>query len=88
MRRLYQKIYLTIVAQPVLVVAACRGRDLALRRRQPPATAQAFEIAGELAAAALPPADAPRRGATGSDRARSRGAARHRPRAVRCGIAA
>ena len=57
MRRLYQKIYLTIIASLLLVVLVAGlvwrfGGD-----RMP--VAQAFEMAGELAAAALPPADAP-----------------------------
>jgi signal transduction histidine kinase len=57
MRRLYQKIYLTIVVILVLVVAVSgafwrRGFDSS------PA-GQVFELAGELAAALLPPADAP-----------------------------
>lgn len=58
MRRLYHKIYLAIVASLILVVLAAGvlwrfGMDSS-------PTAQAFEMAGELVAAALPPADAPR----------------------------
>lgn len=57
MRRLYQKIYLTIIASLVAVVLVVgflwrAGWDYS------PAS-QAFEMVGELAAAALPPADAP-----------------------------
>jgi signal transduction histidine kinase len=57
MRRLYQKIYLTIVASLVLVVLVA-GAIWQFGRGQAPA-AQAFEMAGELAAAALPAAQAP-----------------------------
>jgi len=58
MRRLYQKIYLTIIASLVLVVlvagAAWRfGAEYSL-------ASQAFEIVGEVVAAVLPPASAPR----------------------------
>jgi signal transduction histidine kinase len=56
MRRLYQKIYLTIIVSLVAVVAVA-GAFWRLGFDQSPA-AQAFELAGELAAAALPPPDA------------------------------
>jgi len=58
MRRLYQKIYLTIIASLILVVLV----SVAVWRfgaEYSPAN-QAFEIAGEVAAAVLPPDDAPR----------------------------
>ena len=55
MRRLYQKIYLTIIASLLLVVLVA-GARLALGRGGPPG-AQVFEMAGELASIALPPAD-------------------------------
>lgn len=58
MRRLYQKIYLTIVASLVLVVLVA-GAIWRLGAENTPA-AQAFEMAGELVAALLPPATAPR----------------------------
>jgi signal transduction histidine kinase len=58
MRRLYQKIYLTIVASLVLVVIVT-GTIWRLGAENTPA-AQAFEIAGELVAHLLPPANAPR----------------------------
>jgi signal transduction histidine kinase len=58
MRRLYQKIYLTIVASLVLVVIVA-GAVWRLGAENTPA-AQAFELAGELIAVALPPASAPR----------------------------
>ncbi len=57
MKRLYQKIYLTIIASLVLVVLVA-GTMWRLGGDRFPA-AQAFEMAGELAAAALPLADAP-----------------------------
>jgi signal transduction histidine kinase len=57
MRRLYQKIYLTIVASLVLVVLVA-GAIWQFGRGQAP-MAQAFEMAGELAGSALPPAQAP-----------------------------
>src|SRR5579871_6465454 len=56
MRRLYQKIYLTIVAILLLVVLVAGGIWRFGGDRMP--VAQAFEMAGELAAAALPRADA------------------------------
>ena len=58
MKRLYQKIYLTIIASLLAVVVVAGG----LWRWGTPAPPwlHAFEMAGELAAAALPPADAPR----------------------------
>ena len=57
MRRLYQKIYLTIVASLVLVVIVT-GAVWRLGVENTPA-AQAFDIAGELVALLLPPANAP-----------------------------
>ena len=56
MKRLYQKIYLTIIAS-LLMVAVVAGAGWHLGLDGSPAT-QAFELAGKLAAAALPPADA------------------------------
>src|SRR5215470_15976469 len=58
MRRLYQKIYLAIVGSLLLVVLMTGlfwrfGPNAA-------SLAQAYQMAGELAAAALPPSDAPR----------------------------
>jgi signal transduction histidine kinase len=58
MRRLYQKIYLTIVASLVLVVMVT-GTIWRMGAENTPA-AQAFEIASELVALLLPPATAPR----------------------------
>jgi signal transduction histidine kinase len=58
MRRLYQKIYLTIVASLVLVVLIAGALWQAGRPHSP--MAQAFEMAGELASSALPPATASR----------------------------
>jgi signal transduction histidine kinase len=58
MRRLYQKIYLTIVASLVLVVLIAGALWQAGRPQSP--MAQAFEMAGELAGSALPPAAASR----------------------------
>ena len=58
MRRLYQKIYLTIVASLVLVVLVA-GAIWRLGAENTPA-AQAFEMAGELVGVLLPAADAPR----------------------------
>jgi len=57
MKRLYQKIYLTIVVTLLLVVLVAG----AIWRFgvQPGAFTEGFEVAGELAAAALPPANAP-----------------------------
>lgn len=57
MRHLYLQIYLAIIFSLVLVVLMA-GAFWALGSGPPPAR-QAFEMAGELAAAALPPADAP-----------------------------
>src|SRR5215472_1995642 len=57
MRRLYQKIYLTIIASLLLVVLVAGAAWRLGGDRMP--VAQAFEMAGEIAAAALPPADAP-----------------------------
>src|SRR5215831_14934385 len=56
MKRLYQKIYLTIIAS-LLVVVLVAGAIWRLGGDRVP-VAQAFEMAGELAAAALPPAGA------------------------------
>jgi signal transduction histidine kinase len=57
-KRLYQKFYLTIVASLLLVVLVAGAIWRMGADRGP--IAPAFEMAGELAAAALPPADAPR----------------------------
>jgi signal transduction histidine kinase len=57
MRRLYQKIYLTIVASLVLVVLVA-GAVWRFGSEFSPAR-QAFEIVGAVAAAVLPPASAP-----------------------------
>src|SRR5215472_17178373 len=57
MKRLYQKIYLTIIASLLLVVLVAGSVWRLGGDRMP--VAQAFEMAGELAAAALPRADAP-----------------------------
>jgi len=56
MRRLYQKIYLTIIASLLLVVLVAGG---VWRWGGGPPGPQVFEMAGELASMALPPADAP-----------------------------
>ena len=57
MKRLYQKIYLTIVVTLLLVVLVTGA---IWRFGQPPALiAEGFEVAGELLSATLPPADAP-----------------------------
>ncbi len=58
MRRLYQKIYLTIIASLVLVVLVA-GAIWRFGAEYSPAN-QAFEIVGGVAAAVLPPASAPR----------------------------
>ncbi|MPZ57775.1 MAG: HAMP domain-containing protein [Rhizobiales bacterium] len=58
MRRLYQKIYLTIIASLVVVVLVA-GAIWRFGSSTSPA-ALSFEIAAEFAAAALPPASAPR----------------------------
>ena len=57
MKRLYQKIYLTIIASLLLVVLVAGAVWRLGGDRMP--VAQAFEMAGELAAAALPGSDAP-----------------------------
>ena len=57
MRRLYLKIYLTIIASLVFVVLVA-GAVWRWGAGGPPG-AQVFEIAGEIASLALPPADAP-----------------------------
>jgi hypothetical protein len=57
MRRLYQKIYLTIVASLVLVVLVSGGVWRFGSEFSP--ARQAFEIVGAVAAAVLPPANAP-----------------------------
>lgn len=59
MRRLYLKIYLTIIASLVLVVLVAGGL-WRFGSGGPSPAAQAFEMAAELASSALPPADAPR----------------------------
>jgi signal transduction histidine kinase len=56
MRRLYQKIYLTIIASLLLVVLVAGG---VWRWGGGPPGPQVFEMAGELASMALPAADAP-----------------------------
>ena len=62
MKRLYQKIYLTIVVALLLVVLVAGG---IWRFGQPPGpVAEGFEVAGELIAAALPPATATAEAAT------------------------
>ena len=58
MRRLFHKIYLTIVVSLLMVVLVA-GAIWRAGWEQSPA-ARAFEMAGELAAAGLPPVDAPR----------------------------
>ncbi|MCC7348402.1 MAG: HAMP domain-containing protein [Variibacter sp.] len=58
MRRLYLKIYLTIIASLLLVVLMAAAIWRFGLENSP--AAQAFEMAGELVFAALPPADAPR----------------------------
>ena len=58
MRRLYQKIYLTIVATLLLVVLVA-GAFWRIGANNSPAAA-AFDMVGEMAMALLPPADAPR----------------------------
>jgi signal transduction histidine kinase len=58
MRRLYQKIYLAIIASLVMVVLVA-GTLWRFGLEGTPA-GHAFEIGGRLAAAALPPPDAPR----------------------------
>jgi signal transduction histidine kinase len=57
MRRLYLKIYLTIIASLVLVVLVAGG--VWRWGAGGPPSAQVFEIAGEIASLALPPATAP-----------------------------
>ncbi len=56
MRRLYQKIYLTVIVSLLLVVLGAGA--LWRRAADQPEARQAFEVAGELAATLLPPADA------------------------------
>jgi signal transduction histidine kinase len=58
MKRLYLQFYLTIVACLVLLVVPA-GELFRLTMDASPVE-QAFEMAGEIAAAAMPPADAPR----------------------------
>jgi len=58
MRHLYQKIYLTIIASLLLVVVMA-GLFWRFGAYDNPLM-QAYQMAGELAAAALPPGDAPR----------------------------
>ena len=57
MRHLYQKIYLTIIASLLLVVLVAGAVWRLGGDRMP--IAQAFDMAGQLAAAALPPPSAP-----------------------------
>jgi signal transduction histidine kinase len=57
-RRLYQSIYLAIIASLLVVVLLAGAVWRFGPESSPPA--QAAEVAGDLAAAALPPADAPR----------------------------
>jgi hypothetical protein len=59
MRRLYQKIYLVFLAS-LLTVVLIIGLFWRLGQPESPYS-HAFEVAGELAMSALPPADAPRR---------------------------
>src|SRR5271166_4602645 len=59
MRRLYQKIYLVFLTS-LLTVVVIIGLFWRLGQPESPYS-HAFEIAGELAMAALPPADAPQR---------------------------
>jgi signal transduction histidine kinase len=56
MKRLYLKIYLTIVVALLLVVLVAGA---IWRFGKPPAFSEGFEVAGELVSAVLPPADAP-----------------------------
>ena len=57
LRRLFQQVYLTIVVSLILVVLAAGA---AWRfGAEHPQVRQAFELAGDMAAAALPPAEAP-----------------------------
>jgi hypothetical protein len=56
MKRLYLKIYLTIVVTLLLVVLVTGA---IWRFGKAPAFAEGFEVAGELISAVLPPADAP-----------------------------
>src|SRR6266545_6153377 len=58
MRRLFHKIYLTIIVSLVMVVLVAGAIWRAGWDTSP--AGQAFEMAGELATAELPPADAPR----------------------------
>ena len=58
MKRLYLQVYLTVVASLLLVVVAA-GAMWRFSVDAGPAS-QAFEMAGEVAAATLPAADAPR----------------------------
>ena len=58
MKRLYHKIYLTIIVSLLMVVVVAGAIWRAGWETSP--AGQAFEMAGELAAAVLPPPDAPR----------------------------
>src|SRR6516165_8882330 len=58
MRRLFHKVYLTIIASLVMVVVVAGAIRLGGWDVSP--AGFAFEMAGELLAADLPPADAPR----------------------------
>jgi signal transduction histidine kinase len=57
LRRLFHQVYLTIVVSLILVVLAAGA--LWRITAEHPEVRQAFELAGDMAAAALPPADAP-----------------------------
>ncbi|MCB1487923.1 MAG: HAMP domain-containing histidine kinase [Bauldia sp.] len=58
MKRLYRKIYLTVLGSLLLVVVVAAGVwQLGV---QPPTVGTALDVAGDLAMAALPPATAPR----------------------------
>ena len=82
MRHLYRKLYLTIIASLLLVVLIA-GLLWRLGRATPPGS-RAFEIAGELMAAELPPPSAaPATQQAAIDRLHDRLA--HRPRALRWG---
>ena len=58
MKRLYQKIYLTIVVSLLIVVMVAGG--IWRFGTQPASFGEGFEVAGELISAAMPPANAPR----------------------------
>ena len=84
MKRLYQKIYLTIVVALLLVVLVAGA---IWRFGQPPApVAEGFEVAGELLVGGLAAGRRAGRRAAGRDPA-ARAAAQRQCRAVRCGLA-